>query len=92
MSSNPYEAQPPKAFWRSAVSDVSPLQLTELYTPKFDYDPQMRIASAGSCFAQHIGAQFKQRGFRFRDMEPPPPMVDGAKRAVRRSPCRDRRP
>jgi len=35
----------------------------------------MRIACAGSCFAQHIGRQFKERGVHFLDVEPAPPLL-----------------
>ncbi|MEV8360056.1 GSCFA domain-containing protein [Microbacterium sp. NPDC076895] len=31
--------------------------------------------AAGSCFAQHIGKQFKRRGYRYIDAEPAPPLL-----------------
>lgn len=46
-----------------------------MYKPRYEIDREMRIACAGSCFAQHIGAQFKSRNFRFVDLEPPPPVM-----------------
>lgn len=69
---NPYQDLPERAFWRSAVSDRSPLDLADLYQPKFAVTRDLRIAAAGSCFAQHIGSQFKRRGYGFIDLEPPP--------------------
>lgn len=69
---HPYENLPPKAYWRSGVADVSFLELKDVYTPRFEIDRNStRIAAAGSCFAQHIGRQFKTRGYKFIDVEAP---------------------
>jgi len=73
---NPYQQQPQRAFWRSAVADLSAIEMHGVYQPSFAITPDMRIAAAGSCFAQHIAAQFKARGFGFLDTEPAPPMLD----------------
>ncbi|MBN8292593.1 GSCFA domain-containing protein [Rhodobacter sp. NTK016B] len=72
---NPYSDLPKRAFWRSGVADHSPLAWPDIYRPRFDIDRKMRITCAGSCFAQHIGAQFKRRGYNFVDLEPAPPML-----------------
>ena len=77
---NPYSSQPAKAFWRTGVSDQSPLNMAGLYEPKFRVTKDMRITAAGSCFAQHIGAQFKKRGYGFVDVEPAPPGFPEEKR------------
>ncbi len=42
-----------------------------------------RIATAGSCFAQHIGNNLAARGAAFMDMEPAPPLFDSATEARR---------
>ncbi len=68
----PYSNQPQRAFWRSGVSEQTPLRIEGLYEPKFKIDKEMRIAAAGSCFAQHIGSQFKKRGYNFLDLEQAP--------------------
>jgi hypothetical protein len=72
---HPYVGLPPKAFWKQAVSDVSALHLSEIYEPRFEITRDTRIAAAGSCFAQHIGRQFKTRGYRFVDVEPAPEIL-----------------
>ncbi len=72
---NPYVDLPPKAFWRRAVSEVSPLEFADLYQPRFAITRQTVIATAGSCFAQHIGNRLKAAGFNFLDVEPPPPIL-----------------
>lgn len=46
------------------------LDLADIYQPRFEISRQLPIAAAGSCFAQHIGRQFKVRGYRFLDEEP----------------------
>ena len=75
---NPYTAQPKKAFWRSGVSDVSPLEFVDVYRPRFPVTDDTKIAAAGSCFAQHIGREFKKRKFQFLDCELPPPQMSAA--------------
>jgi GSCFA family len=75
---NPYTRQPKKAFWRTAISDVSPLELAEVYRPRFAVTSGDAITAAGSCFAQHIGREFKKRKFKFLDCEPPPPQMNPA--------------
>jgi len=75
---NPYVDLPPSAFWRRAVSDVSPLEIADLYQPCFPITRQTVIATAGSCFAQHIGNRLKAAEFNFLDVEPPPPMLPEA--------------
>lgn len=72
---HPYVGLPPKAFWKQAVSDVSALHLSEIYEPRFEITRDTRIAAAGSCFAQHIGRQFKTRGYQFVDVEPAPEIL-----------------
>ena len=53
-SRNPYAAAPPEAFWRAGVADASPFNLQGIHNPKWRITREDRIATAGSCFAQHI--------------------------------------
>ncbi len=71
---HPYRRQPAKAFWRKTVLDRDPLEVGDWYAPKFDIG-EMRIASAGSCFAQHVGRGLKELGYHYVDVEPPPPFL-----------------
>lgn len=70
---NPYDNLPKKAFWRSGVVESSPFNLDGIYTKKWPIDVRWNIATAGSCFAQHISHHLKINGFNVLDMEPPPP-------------------
>jgi len=73
--SNPYRSQPPRAFWRRTVSQVPPLEIGGWYEKRFSLDGA-RIATAGSCFAQHIGRRLHGHGFDRLDVEPPPELLD----------------
>ncbi len=68
---HPYRHQPKHAFWRNVVQDTYPLDITHWYTKKFSLDNK-RIATAGSCFAQHIGRELREKGFNYVDVEPAP--------------------
>ena len=67
-SINPYSQAPEKSFWSKTVGSSDPLNL--IYSPKFTISTDMRIGTAGSCFAQHIGRSLKKRKFNILDVEP----------------------
>lgn len=69
---NPYEANPPRSFWRPAVASRSFFDLEDLWQPKFSIQSSDRIVTFGSCFAQHIGRALVQRGFSWFSAEPAP--------------------
>ncbi|SDE01729.1 GSCFA family protein [Kordiimonas lacus] len=69
---HPYQNLPEEAYWRSGVAAHNPLAFQRLYTKKFAIGPDMAVASAGSCFAQHIGRHMAKSGFNYRDFEPAP--------------------
>lgn len=69
---NPYQSLPRKAFWKQAVGERSPLDPGELYEPKFRIGKSMRIVTAGSCFAQHVGRALRSSGFNVLEAEPAP--------------------
>jgi hypothetical protein len=75
LKMNPYERKPKKAFWKHGVTRNQGDHFPEIYTPRFQIDKDWKIAAAGSCFAQHIGRQFKERGYNFLDFEPAPPQL-----------------
>ncbi len=74
---NPYSALPADAFWSSAVSRLHQSDLRGLWsTPALG--PEVEVASAGSCFAQHLSRAMRARGLNFLDAEPRPPFVGEA--------------
>lgn len=70
--SHPYQDQPARAFWKSAVSAAEVEAYAELYRPRHRITPKTPIATAGSCFAQHIGRALRLAGCQVQDAEPPP--------------------
>lgn len=67
----PYSGLPARCFWNRTVAERQPRQITDWYQRKFDIGESV-IATAGSCFAQHIGRHLRNSGFRFLDTEPAP--------------------
>lgn len=72
---SPYSGLEPRAFWRSGVSERERYDPGELYRPKFPLNRSMRIATAGSCFAQHVGRALSKANFNVIDAEPMPPEI-----------------
>jgi hypothetical protein len=79
---NPYDDLPTEAFWRPAVAARHPSAIAGLWKPKRAVGPAHKIATAGSCFAQHIGRALVQRQYQWIDGEPAPPgmITEDAKR------------
>lgn len=68
---HPYRRRPPQAFWKRTVQDAHPQDIGQWYHKKFSISGK-KIASAGSCFAQHIGHALRREGFDYVDVEPAP--------------------
>jgi hypothetical protein len=71
MTKHPYESLPTQAFWKSSVA-ISRDQIKGLSKPKFRISRNMKIATAGSCFAQHVARYLRAKGFNYLDLEPAP--------------------
>lgn len=68
----PYYALPPTSFWRQAVADRSSADLNPHLESTFRFEHDARIASAGSCFAQHISRALQDRGYNYYVTEKAP--------------------
>ena len=74
MGQHPYQDLPADAFWRTGVcADQDDASLGALYRKRFEISDRCRIATAGSCFAQHLHRALRQHGYRVLDLEPAPP-------------------
>ncbi|OJU12924.1 MAG: hypothetical protein BGN86_02450 [Caulobacterales bacterium 68-7] len=62
---NPYAAAPDEAFWSRAVAGRGPFGVDPAGEPPFVIGPDDAVATAGSCFAQHIAGALAQRGYRY---------------------------
>lgn len=69
---SPYTGRHQRTFWRTAVSGRQPDELTDLFIAPFALERHTRIATAGSCFAQHIARSLRSRGYNVLDAERPP--------------------
>lgn len=65
MSANPYQGKPDYQFWRRAVASVEPFRLDPVVTTRFSIGQNDRVATAGSCFAQHISNRLSRIGFNY---------------------------
>ncbi|TRD14669.1 GSCFA domain-containing protein [Palleronia caenipelagi] len=70
--SNFYSNLHARAFWKSGLVEQSPLNVDGIYTKKWNIRPDQNIATAGSCFAQHIARNLRKNGYRVMDVEPAP--------------------
>lgn len=75
--SSPYENRPKTSFWKTGLAEQTIESMSGLYKPKFIIGRQTRVATAGSCFAQHIARNMLARGYCIVDTEPPPPGLFG---------------
>jgi hypothetical protein len=75
-SNHPYANLPAERFWRKAITDQPPYAVDPVVKPRFTLSRTDRVATAGSCFAQHISRALKARGFDFLVTEPPPEGLD----------------
>ncbi|WP_417725745.1 GSCFA domain-containing protein [Salipiger sp.] len=70
--SNPYSSLEARAFWSPAVGKRSLFDISDLWKAPFAIDRRSRIATFGSCFAQHFSRALVARGFTWLDAEPAP--------------------
>jgi hypothetical protein len=65
MSANPYANLPDHQFWRRAVAGIEPFLFDPVVSTRFMIDRNERVATAGSCFAQHISNRLSRIGFNY---------------------------
>ena len=71
---HPYTSLPDSAYWRRGVVEAG----TEFTLTGQDYiniTPETLVATAGSCFAQHIGRHLSAAGFNYLVTEQPHPII-----------------
>ena len=70
---HPYSALPRYAFWNRSVAGVPPFAVDPVVDVPFRISPADAVATAGSCFAQHIARALQKNRFRYFVSEPAPP-------------------
>jgi hypothetical protein len=80
MSHHPYKSLADKAFWRRAVAapEVASVDPVGLFSLRIK--PDTKVATAGSCFAQHIARHLQKAGFCYYVAEPGHPILPPAVR------------
>lgn len=74
----PYKTLPDSSYWRRGVSNVAPTDMDLVVAPKFKIDQADKLATAGSCFAQHISRYVAKSGYDYFVTEPGHPVLDDA--------------
>jgi hypothetical protein len=75
---SPYADLPSSQFWRRAVERVPEGAVDPVGTPPFRIARSTRIATVGSCFAQHMSSALSNLGYTYFVAEPAPPDVPPA--------------
>lgn len=70
--SNPYAAAANQQFWRRVMSGRKADGVDPVGRVPFTIGPKDRVATAGSCFAQHISRFMQSAGYNYYVAEPPP--------------------
>lgn len=78
---NPYLNLPDAQFWRRSVERVSACALDPVLAAPFRISPTDKVATAGSCFAQHIARTLVAHGFHYLVTEPGDDLPNEEKKA-----------
>jgi len=62
---HPYQNINPYQHWKTAVTDIAPPELDPVVSFKFKIANDDKVATAGSCFAQHIARYLSNSGFNY---------------------------
>lgn len=75
---NPYAKRPDYAFWRRVMAGRGPCNVDPITGTAFRIDRNDPVATAGSCFAQHISKMLVRRGFNYLVTEAGPQTAGAA--------------
>ncbi len=65
QKANPYSGLPDYQFWRRAIERLPASAVNPVVRAGFDLSRECKVATAGSCFAQHISRTLSKRGFNY---------------------------
>lgn len=81
-SVNPYSSLPDFCFWRKAVVKPAWNEVDPVVRTKFQLTEADRIATAGSCFAQHIAITLVKNGYNYYVTETAPEGISSEQAAA----------
>ena len=62
---SPYEGLPDYQFWRRAIERLPMEEVNPVTNARFTLNREAKVATAGSCFAQHISRTLQKNGFNY---------------------------
>ena len=65
MAKHPYAALPQYTRWSKSVAGLDYTQIDPVVSFRFRIEPSDKVATAGSCFAQHIARHLSAAGFNY---------------------------
>jgi hypothetical protein len=80
MTDHPYTALPDAAFWSRSVASIPRGEVDPVGEFDLRIDAKTKVATAGSCFAQHIARHLREAGFNYFVPESGHPLLDQATR------------
>lgn len=75
MSEHPYKSLPSRAFWNRSVAETPAAEIDPVGEVPFRIARTDKVATAGSCFAQHISRRLSESGYTFLVTEPAHPLA-----------------
>lgn len=75
MTDHPYKSAPSHTSWRRAVAGPPPGEVDPVVGLNIQIDRSTKVATAGSCFAQHIARYLRTSGFNYYVAEPGHPVL-----------------
>lgn len=81
MADHPYRSLPSQAFWRRSVAGLAMDDVDPVGRFSLRITADTKVATAGSCFAQHIARHLKEQGLNYFVAEPGHPVVSEALRS-----------
>lgn len=75
MTKHPYQGIPDYQYWSRAVTWAPPGTLDPVVSTRFTVGLNDRVATMGSCFAQHLSRHLAQSGLNYFVAEPVPPAL-----------------
>lgn len=78
MVQHPYRSLPAKSRWTRSVANVPPNEVDPVGVFNLRLTAEMKVATAGSCFAQHIARHLKKSGYNYYVAETAHPTMPGA--------------
>ena len=72
---HPYLIMPDHAFWKRSVARIASSNVDPVGTFQLSLSPETKVATAGSCFAQHIARHLRNSGYRYYVVEEGHPII-----------------